>query len=742
MNSPIDPGFRTTISARELFGLRALRDLGVLLLLVTVTLLAILNLSSPRIPFVYSGDALGYGGTIRTMLETGWVQHTPRLGAPFGQNMADMPLGGDNGNYLLFKVLSLFTSDWGLLLNLFFVLGFYCTATSAWFCTRLLGGSRVLSICVAMLFDFAQYHFWRYGHVLLANYFVIPIAVALAVRAAQGSSFRAPGLSRSRWAALVGSVLACAAVGSFGAYYAVFAVMTVGFMCAAAALVLRTIRPLLHGAAVCAVVVVVMVANQLPTLLFQSANGGNDFVATRNPTEQDLYSLRLIELITPTPSGHFNNGWLRHLTGNLLRGYTTEESEFLGLVGAVVFLCMLSWMVVRVLRPVGRPEAASPVAGTVQLLATTSVFWVLFATAGGLDWGVWVLGFQSMRGWGRVSILIMFMTLAWGALLIGRWQSNREKSWSRGRRLSVGVLMVGVAVVGVLEETPSRFPTEYGQQVASYQSDKVYFAQLESQLPPKTAVFNLPIRRFPEEPPTAQSGDYAMLVPFADTKTLRFSYGGMKGRQSEWQQYLNGATPNQLVPAVASVGFRALLIDTYGYGDRGKATIAAYSQLLNASPIVSQDGRWVAFSLHAWLSNHPPSVALHNQLLDTPQLVPGPCASAGARAVQQAGGQALQLTQTCPAAGKLMITTPVPTSDQQVTLELTSPNGPGTFSIKIRGRWTTVDVGRAPVQVQLTAGSNTYTYFDYRADTPLIRQYLGTRLYVNVSTTLSPLATS
>lgn len=743
MNRPVEYGSPTR-PVRELLNRRTLLDLVVLLALVTVGIFSIFHLGNLRVPYVYNGDAVGYGSTIRTLLDTGWVQHTPRLGAPFGQDMYDMPLGGDNANYFLMKIMTIFTKDWGLLLNLFYLAGFYLNATSAWFCARLLGCSRLTAICLALLYDFVQFHFWRYPHTLLANYFILPIAVVLAVRAAHGRSYDLR--DRSRLLPSLGTFLAAVAAGSFGGYWAIFAAITIGFMCAATAVTMRSFRPALHGVMVSGTVLVALLVNELQSLIYQSDNGPNPLVAQRSASEQDRYGLRLIQLITPTPGGRFDHGALGRITTDLFAGYPTESSEALGMVSAGVFAAMLIWIVIRLfgssgqgLAPVSAAAVAAapaslpaganteasgdaaqartedaaaaaaeePVTITPQLLAMTSLFWVLLASTGGLEWLIWLGGFHEIRGWGRASILILFMTLAWGGLILSRWQARRSPNWSRRRRIGVSLVIAAVVLFGFLEESPSRFPSGYTQTTASYRSDKSFFAQLESQLPPDTMVFNLPIRRYPEEPATVRSGDYAMLVPFIDTRTLRFSYGGMKGRQSEWQQWLLGTnpSPDQLVQAAAAAGFRAVLIDTFGYRDNGVALSAALRGLLGQPPMTSSDGRWVAFSLASWLTTHPASAALHDLLLKTPLLVYGTC------------GQS-STDRVCPQSGPLMITTPIATTDQPVTLSVTAPRGPATFSVEQHGSWTTYQIGPTPTQIQLSAGSKTYTDLSFRTTAP------------------------
>ena len=168
-----------------------LRDLAIVCVATLIPLIVVLRLwdGSLRDPFTYFGDANFYGGVAQNIIEKGWYQHTNRLGAPLGQQLYDFPLEGDNFWYLIMRFLALFTTDWVLLINVFFILGFFASAVSAFFSLRWLGTRRVTATVAAVLFAFAPYHFIRgVSHLLYASYAVVPIGVVFAVRVAAAST--------------------------------------------------------------------------------------------------------------------------------------------------------------------------------------------------------------------------------------------------------------------------------------------------------------------------------------------------------------------------------------------------------------------------------------------------------------------------------------------------------------------------------------------------------------------------
>jgi phosphoglycerol transferase len=84
-------------------------------------------------------------------------------------------------------------------------------------------------------------------------------------------------------------------------------------------------------------------------------------------------------------------------------------------------------------------------------------------------------------------------------------------------------------------------------------------------------IFQLPMVPFPENPPVVNMSDYEHLRGYLHSETLRWSYGGVKGRKAfEWQQSLPGESQS-LVESLRKKDFRAIWIDRRGYADQGES---------------------------------------------------------------------------------------------------------------------------------------------------------------------------
>ena len=70
--------------------------------------------------------------------------------------------------------------------------------------------------------------------------------------------------------------------------------------------------------------------------------------------------------------------------------------------------------------------------------------------------------------------------------------------------------------------------------------------------------------------------DYEHFRPILHTQDLRVSYGTIKGRgDTDWQKALAEKSPAEIVSALESKGFSAILINRKAYEDLGKTLEAA-----------------------------------------------------------------------------------------------------------------------------------------------------------------------
>jgi len=88
-------------------------------------------------------------------------------------------------------------------------------------------------------------------------------------------------------------------------------------------------------------------------------------------------------------------------------------------------------------------------------------------------------------------------------------------------------------------------------------------------------VFQMPVMVFPDSVPANNVSGYEMLRPYFVTKTLRFSFGSVRGRNREaWQWEMEQLPPAEMAEELEKYGFSAIYINRKGYADQGKKLIS------------------------------------------------------------------------------------------------------------------------------------------------------------------------
>jgi phosphoglycerol transferase len=557
------------------------------------------------VPFSYRFDSLLHGELVKSVLDHGWYQINHNLGAPFGQQLYDFPQGADNLQLLTIKALGIFSSDYAVVLNLYFLLTFPLVALAAFVVLRRLGASASTAGVCAVLYALLPYHFARRElHLFLSGYYAVPLGcylvmatlagVPLFTRRTAASAPRGTGWASRR---TLGTLAMCAVLGSASVYYAGFAAILVFAAGALAFAVRRDRRSLTRAAAVIAAIAAMLVINFSPSLLYHLDHGGNDAVAHRRPEEAERYALRLSQLVLPVNAHRV--AALRRAKeryANSLKEpnpYNESYSAALGVVGAIGFLWLV---VVAFVTLVGtrwtaideRFRHAAAGAGIAFGLATVGGVSTLIA--------YWLT--PQLRAWNRLSVFIAFFSLLAVALLL---DALRRRLGPRPARTALfGGLLAAILVVGVLDQTTGEDVPPYRATAAEFHSDADFVAGIERRLPRGAAVFQLPYMGFPESRPINAMTIYDPVRGYLHSRRLRWSYGAMEGRPADWSMDLADKPASLAVPAVAASGFDGIWIDRRGYRDGGRGVAAAVGRIVGSAALTSRDRRLLFFALRPY----------------------------------------------------------------------------------------------------------------------------------------------
>jgi hypothetical protein len=531
----------------------------------------------PAAPLLYRGDALLHLALIQNVREVGWYDWGARLAAPFGQDVRDFPLGGENLHWLVLKLLGSLMPSAAATATAYLLLTYVLVAMAMYVVARLIRLRPGAAVVVALLFAFLPFHQMRWTmHLLRSGYYPVPLG-ALAIlwvldwrRELREQTDGGP----ARWRRLrVGFIVAVGALlGSSdtqNAFYAAVVLLPVAVLVAWRD---RDRRPLVLALAFSLTAGSFLVANNLPYLLARAERGPNPDVLNRAPGEQELYGLRLARLVLPVEKHRLAP--LAAASAAAVRWaprFSGEAGQALGAVGTLGFFVAIAAVGAAAL---GRPLlAGAPVPlAPLGLLILTAVLW---ATVGGFAYLLSLAGLTSYRTWNRMSLWIaLFSLIAAGSVLQGLLDRLR-------RQWVAALIVAAIVVIGLLDQVPATFKSFDPEELSrEWNADAAFFRQVEGSLAPGAMVYQSPAMPFPEGGRRLTMGPYEHLKPYLHTTALRFSYGGMKGRrEGVWWQALDPLGPAAATSLLALAGFDARLVDRRAYFDGGAALESAMARV-------------------------------------------------------------------------------------------------------------------------------------------------------------------
>ena len=535
--------------------------------------------------FDYVGDALFYSIQVKGVIDHGWYLHNSSMGVPLGLNLYDFPLA-DNFHLLLIKVLSLWTRDFALLVNLFFLLTFPLTALTSVFVFRRFALPDSLAIVGGVLFAFLPYHFLRgEAHLFYATYYQVPLMVMVILWVCQ----REPLFQNDQYLKSIAAVAICILVASGGIYYAFFGAFFLLIAGAFAFFRHNSLRSLVASVILLTVIFLGLVVNLSPNLTYIYRHGGNFDVIRRSPAQAEIYGLKMAQLLLP-----INDHRIPRLA-RLKEEYNRQaplvnENSFasLGIMGSLGFLILIGWLVCGNLRIRN--------ADLLNSLGILNVSAVLLATTGGFSSLFALLIYSQIRGYNRMSIYIAFFSLFAVLLFLEELAQKMVRSKTSWWFFygSLGLILL----VGLLDQTTPSFVPPYKQLKAEYTNDADFIALIETSVPENAMIFQLPFVSFPDNPVVHRIIDYDHFRGYLHSKSLRWSYAAMKGRDDDsWQQHAIAKPLSEFIETLAFAGFSGIYLDRYGYIDSGAELEANLSKLLGTKPIVSANQRLLFFNL-------------------------------------------------------------------------------------------------------------------------------------------------
>jgi phosphoglycerol transferase len=533
-------------------------------------------------PIAYAMDVMFNLGVVKAAADGHFVPFTsktnPFLGAPFSADWNDFPISEDH----LFFGIGLLAREVGPLTALNVAhLGFTGLAalTMYWVCRRLRLRWPAAFVSGA-LFALSPFLFYRsVHHFTLVNYWHVPLVVLLVLRLLAHRTIEFH--SRVFGFGLVVAVL----LGIYNVYFLSFGLQMLSF-CVLAQAIQKRWKPAAVTVVLMACSMIAFSAVNVDSVLNRIRRGPNLEAARRSPAEASIYALRPFELFVPTN---------RHRVSALARAGASYPSTvplsgefpspYLGVVGCLGFVVLMFWTVCGALLAYR--------AGFARL--GMMALWLIFFSidGGGVRVFQTVTGLVLFRSNNRVSIFLLCFSLLAAAKFLSLL-AQKIPTWAT--MLACGFLLVA----GVYDQTPdtSRGDPNWplwesvSQRNLAALADEKLVAQFEQRVPAYTQVFQMPPWPFPEGGFPGRAADYDHLRPYLFSKTLRYSYGNMKGRpESQWQFQMAAKNTPDMVQELERIGFGGLYVLKNAYTpDQISQLIAALKSLGRDEILESEHG--------------------------------------------------------------------------------------------------------------------------------------------------------
>jgi phosphoglycerol transferase len=534
-----------------------------------------------RIPFYYVGDATFYAMSTKGIVENGWYWQNPSLGAPGIQQMYDFPTF-DNAVVLLTLLISRFTGNPFLVMNLYYLLSFPLITIASLYVLRQFNISYAPALFSSLLYAFLPYHFMRNtSYLVLAAYYVIPPAIMIVLWVIREDL-------RPRTRKFVISVLICVLLGSSGVYYPFFFCFLLLVGGATGALKLQKVRPLATALVFTGITAVTVVINLSPSFIYKYKHSDAG-VMVRGAGEAEKYALKITNLVLPI-TGHrlglFDRVKSVHNANSTV---SDDDASSLGLVATIGFLGLLAQLM-------RRKELVDGAGDLLHDLSVLNIFSVLLGTIGGFGLLFALYVSTGIRSYNRISICIAFFSL----MAVASAVDSVYRRTARARSIFYVVLAV-VFVGAFLDQTTSAYVPKYEKTKAEFVDDARFVNQIEASVPAGAMIFQLPYIPFPEHPRVHKMADYDHLRGYLHSKNLRWSYGAIKNRDVDLAQRqlasFASEAPAEFVEKLVAAGFSGIYVDRYGYEDNGAALESKLSKVLQANALTSPNGRLAFFNL-------------------------------------------------------------------------------------------------------------------------------------------------
>ena len=542
-----------------------------------------------NVPLFYNGDDsfMGISNT-KMLLDGNSIITSNNLGAPFNSIRYDyLSLLMDNFDNLVTNIIVHITGNVGFTFNIQYLLLFPFISLISFFVMRELKIKYFLSILGSVTFAFLPYIFLRnQAHIVLSEYQFIPLAILLCIWIYNDDDIFRKNKQFIKNKKNILAILFLILIANNGiAYYPFFTCFFLLITGLSKSIKLGKLSGLKQSISMIVLIVFCFIINLIPSIVYIMQNGSNFAVANRSKIEAEIYGLKITQLFFPNKSLHIP------ILNKLITYYGTnaplpnEGSEHLGVIGCIGLLLLLLALFIRINKEKQYLE-------NIKLFSELNIFAILLGTIGGFGSIFSLTISSSIRGYNRISVFIAFICILSFCVVINEISKKHFKPY-------IFYPLIGILFLfSIYEQYPNVKPNYVYAQETFY-SDKSFVENIENSVPDGAMIFQLPYHKYPESGPVNAMNDYHLFTGFIHSENLKWSYGGIKGRNSDlWNQKVSSLSTSDMVKTVSLAGFEGIYIDkrAYSEADYNKLNQELIS-ILQVSPLYSQNNQLAFFNM-------------------------------------------------------------------------------------------------------------------------------------------------
>lgn len=536
-------------------------------------------------------DSAATEASIKSIQENGimGVYFNPRVGAPNAHGSWIDSQGIDVFLNLVILVLNfIFRPSTQRLYYYTLIATFVITSFSMAVLLNKLKYNKLVVFVFSILFSFGPYHFHRYlYHIAIGNAFSVPLSILMCLYLMNlvdtGENSKKIKIEYSLYGILLG--LSC----PYFAFYGLILLAIAFIFCASDKDKLK----IYISRCECIVAFVLsLFLTRLPSIVFNIFNGKNEMSFARSAEQSEVFALKITQLLFPVEYERIP--FLRNITSAYYSSpwviRTENHMSSLGLVASVLFLIATGMFIYTFIKK--KDERSSVLKWDIIDFITFSVVaLVLVGVTGGFGEIFNIFVTPQFRCYNRISIDIMCLLLVLGACLT---------DYLMKKKFELGVLIVLIALlVGLFDQVQINDMKELTGQYHNWQSlYSDFYGKVEDDLPEGAMVYQLPFMSYPESDAICDLDRAEQFTAYLYTDDLRFSFGGVVGRDTlaEELNNIDNGKSEDFIDAIKSAGFSGVIVYADGYEDSGEELVTLYTDL-GYEPVVSADGRLFYFNI-------------------------------------------------------------------------------------------------------------------------------------------------